>query len=206
MLRKVRSLPSHVLPLPNPTCWISLYHLTPSLMVQLISLFLFIMYQPLCTFHILLDPWKENLKVNLPKKTSKDTYQEPVGYSTQFHCFSIHIRSAMGLPCSSVPKHILITAPEGEQGGHRRAPHLTLMPQGPAPGRAGGALHTLGPQLGAMSLHTPSKSSGVFIFCVTNANLLLNYISVRSSLSPNRNYYLCRWGQHWQGSRNLCLK
>lgn len=92
------------------------------------------------------------------------------------------------------------------QGGHRRAPHLTLMPQGPAPGRAGGALHTLGPQLGAVSLHTPSKSSGVFIFRVTNANLLLNYISVRSSLSPNRNYYLCRWGQHWQGSRNLCLK
>lgn len=116
MLRKVRSLPSHALPLPNPTCWISLYHLTPSLMIQLISLFLFIMYQPLCTFHILLDPWKENLKVNLPKKTSKDTYQEPVGYSTQFHCFSIHIRSAMGLPCFPVPKHILVTALEGEQG------------------------------------------------------------------------------------------
>jgi len=40
-----------------------------------------------------------------------------------------------------------------------------------------------------LSPHTPAKCSRVFLVRMTNTDLLLNYISVRSGLSLHRKYY-----------------
>lgn len=131
---------------------------------------------------------------------SKDTYQEPVGYSIQFHCFSIHTRSAMGLACSSVHSPGRRAGCSGKLGTISHWHPKDLPRQG-----WWSSAHPL-PQLGAVSLHTPAKSSRVFIVHVTNTNLLLNYISVRSSLSPNRNYYWCQMGLALAGVQKSMLE
>lgn len=143
----------------------------------------------------------ENLNVSLPKKTCQKTHTK-----NQWATAS----NSTAFP--STPDQLWVwhapqcTALEGEQAAVASwAPSHTDIPRTcPRQGWWSSA-HPL-PQLGAVSLHTPAKRSKVFIVHVTNSNLLLNYISVRSSLSPNRNYYWCWMGLALAGVQKSMLE
>lgn len=147
----------------------------------------------------------------MKKDMSKDMYQGTVGSSTSFNHFSSH--SAPGLPCSSLPKHFVITALEGEQGAPvEGSPSRTHTPS-IHPGQGWQSCEHPQP-LARSSFHCTHRQSApafsplaftwpTLIYSLITSQWEMAFLSIENTTDISQ-------GQHWwgqkEGSRNLCFE